>query len=94
MEFDKKLGVIDYQGSKIQAIQNLINDLNTEIGQPKYAWKNLEDTVSLAEQIQEIADVLKEDTIIVSIVAGKSIAFIQEGLGGKARKIVIGRAHV
>lgn len=59
MEYDTKLGVIDYQGSKIQAIQNLINDLNTEIGQPKYAWKNLEDTVSLAEQIQEIADVLK-----------------------------------
>lgn len=59
MNYNKKPGVIEYQGSKIQAIQNLINDLNTKVGQPKYAWKNLEDTVSLAEQIQEIADVLK-----------------------------------
>lgn len=44
--------------------------------------------IFLGQVLAEIADVLKEDTIIVSIVAGKSIAFIQEGLGGKARKIV------
>lgn len=59
IEYDENLSVIKYEGSKLKAIQNLIDKLNTTIGQPKYTWKNLEDTVSLAEQIQEIADVLK-----------------------------------
>ena len=44
--------------------------------------------IFLPEVMEEIKDVLREDTLIVSIVAGKSIAFMEEGLGGKARKIV------
>lgn len=42
----------------------------------------------LPEVMAEIKDVLREETLIISIVAGKSIAFMEEGLGGKSRKIV------
>jgi len=42
----------------------------------------------LPEVMTEIQDVLREETLIISIVAGKSIAFMEEGLGKKARKIV------
>ena len=44
--------------------------------------------IFLAQVLGEIADVVKDNTIIVSIVAGKSIDFIVQGMGGKARKIV------
>ena len=44
--------------------------------------------IFLAQVLEEIADVVKEDTLIISIVAGKSIDFITQKMGGKARKIV------
>ncbi len=44
--------------------------------------------IFLAQVLGEITDVVKDNTIIVSIVAGKSIDFIVQGMGGKARKIV------
>ncbi|MBQ9141022.1 MAG: pyrroline-5-carboxylate reductase [Lachnospiraceae bacterium] len=44
--------------------------------------------IFLPEVMAEIQEVLREDTLIISIVAGKSIAFMEEGLGGKCRKIV------
>ncbi|MBQ7774828.1 MAG: pyrroline-5-carboxylate reductase [Lachnospiraceae bacterium] len=44
--------------------------------------------IFLPEVMEEIKDVLREDTLIISIVAGKSIAFMEEGLGGKNRKII------
>lgn len=44
--------------------------------------------IFLPQVLVEIADSVKENTVIVSIVAGKSIDFIQQGMGGKARKIV------
>lgn len=44
--------------------------------------------IFLPEVMKEIQDVLRPETLIISIVAGKSIAFMEEGLGGKARKIV------
>ena len=44
--------------------------------------------IFLSQVLAEIADVVKESTVMVSIVAGKSIAFIQEGLGGNNWKIV------
>ncbi len=44
--------------------------------------------IFLPEVMTEIQDVLRPETLIISIVAGKSIAFMEEGLGGKSRKIV------
>ena len=44
--------------------------------------------VFLPEVLAEIADVVEEDTVMVSIVAGKSIDFIELGMGGKNRKIM------
>lgn len=41
----------------------------------------------LPEVMEEIKNVLRPETVIISIVAGKTIAFIEEGLGG-SRKIV------
>lgn len=38
--------------------------------------------------LEEISDVLRKDTIVVSIVAGKSLAFIAEGLKSNAHKLV------
>ncbi len=43
--------------------------------------------IFLPEVMEEIKDVLREETVIISIVAGKSIAFMEEGLGG-VRKII------
>ena len=51
--------VIKYEGLRVQEAQQLIDKLATKVGQPKYTWKNLEDTVSLAEQLKDIADALK-----------------------------------
>lgn len=42
----------------------------------------------LPQVMEEIKDVLREETVIISIVAGKSIAFMEEGLGGDKRKII------
>ncbi len=44
--------------------------------------------IFLPEVLEEIKDCLREETVIVSIVAGKSIKYITEGLGDKARKII------
>lgn len=44
--------------------------------------------IFLPEVMEEIQKVLRQETLIISIVAGKSIAFMEEGLGGNARKIV------
>ena len=44
--------------------------------------------IFLPEVLAEIADSVKENTVMVSIVAGKSIDFIQQGMGGKNRKII------
>lgn len=44
--------------------------------------------IFLTEVMEEIKEVLREETLIISIVAGKSIAFMEEGLGGKNRKII------
>ena len=44
--------------------------------------------IFLPEVLAEITDVVKENTVMVSIVAGKSMDFIQQGMGGKSRKIV------
>lgn len=44
--------------------------------------------IFLPQVMAEIADIIKENTVIVSIVAGKSIDFIKQGMGGKSRKIV------
>ena len=44
--------------------------------------------IFLPQVLAEIADAVKENTVIVSIVAGKSIDFITQAMGGKARKIV------
>ena len=44
--------------------------------------------IFLPQVLAEIADAVKENTVIVSIVAGKSIDFIKQGMGGKERKIV------
>lgn len=44
--------------------------------------------IFLPEVLAEIADVVKENTVMVSIVAGKSIDFITQAMGGKARKII------
>lgn len=44
--------------------------------------------IFLPEVMEEIKDILRPETLIISIVAGKSIAFMEEGLGGKSRKIV------
>lgn len=44
--------------------------------------------VFLPEVLQEIGSVVRQDTVIVSIVAGKSIDFIQKGLGRTDCKIV------
>ncbi len=44
--------------------------------------------IFLPQVLAEITGVVKESTVMVSIVAGKSLAFIQEGLGGNNRKIV------
>ena len=44
--------------------------------------------IFLPEVLEEIKEAVRENTVIVSIVAGKTIAFITEGLGGKNRKIV------
>ncbi len=44
--------------------------------------------IFLPQVLTEICESVKENTVIVSIVAGKSIAFIQEGMGGRERKIV------
>lgn len=43
--------------------------------------------IFLPEVMAEIKDVLRAETVIISIVAGKSISFMEEGLGG-TRKIV------
>ncbi len=44
--------------------------------------------IFLPEVMEEIQNVLRQETLIISIVAGKSIAFMEDGLGGNARKIV------
>lgn len=48
--------------------------------------------IFLPEVMEEIKSSLREETVIVSIVAGKTIAFLEEGLGscdnGRNRKIV------
>lgn len=44
--------------------------------------------IFLPQVLAEIADAVKENTVIVSIVAGKSIDFIKHGMSGKERKIV------
>lgn len=44
--------------------------------------------IFLPEVMTEIKEVLRPETLIISIVAGKTIGFLEEGLGGKARKIV------
>ncbi len=44
--------------------------------------------IFLPEVLEEIKDAVREETVIVSIVAGKSIAYITEYLGGKERKII------
>ena len=51
--------VIKFEGSEIQNIQKSIDKLAEKVGEKKYSWKNLKNTVSLAEQLQDIADALK-----------------------------------
>jgi len=44
--------------------------------------------IFLQEVIDEIRDVLREDVVIVSIVAGRTLDYLQSALGGDKRKIV------
>lgn len=56
MEFDKKPNIIKYQGSKLQVMQNLTDDLAEKMGKSKFNWKNinLEKQISLAEVFDEL----------------------------------------
>ena len=60
MEYDTKPNVIKFEGSKLQAAQQLIDQLRVTLGQPKYdKWStNLDDNVTLAETLDELVDAL------------------------------------
>lgn len=66
MEYDKKPNLIKYQGSKLQVMQNLTDQLAEKMGKSKFEWKNvnLEKQVSLAEVFDELTknlDILGQD---------------------------------
>lgn len=67
MEYDKKTNVIKYQGSKLQVMQQLTDQLAEKMGKSHlitWTTKNLENNVSLAEVFNELTtnlDILEED---------------------------------
>ena len=67
MEYDKKPNVIKYEGSKLQVMQQLTDQLAAKMGKNDlitWTTKNLEDNVSLAEVFNELTtnlDILGKD---------------------------------
>ena len=71
MEFDKKPNVIKFQGSKLQVMQQLTDQLAVKMGKSKFNWENdnLKKNVSLAEAFNELTknlDILGEDYVSVA----------------------------
>ena len=69
MEYDKKPNIIKYQGSKLQVMQQLTDQLAEKMGKSHlitWTTKNLEDNVSLAEVFNELTtnlDILGKDYV-------------------------------
>lgn len=61
MEYDKNPAVIKFEGSKLQAAQQLIDELRVKLEQPKYnKWTtNLDDNVSVTDIFDELVEGLK-----------------------------------
>ena len=71
MEFDKKPNIIKFEGSKLQVMQQLTDQLAVKMGKSKFNWKNdnLKKNVSLAEVFNELTknlDILGEDYVSVA----------------------------
>ena len=71
MEFDKKPNVIKFEGSKLQVMQQLTDQLAIKMGKEKFNWKNdnLKSNVSLAEAFNELTknlDILGKDYVSVA----------------------------
>lgn len=71
MEYDKKPNVIKFEGSKLQVMQQLTDELAVKMGKNKFEWKygDLKKNVSLAEAFDELTqnlDILGEDYTISS----------------------------
>lgn len=60
MEYDKSPAVIKFEGSKLQATQQLIDELRVKLEQPKYnKWTtDLDDNVSVTDIFDELVDAL------------------------------------
>lgn len=69
MEYDKKPNVIKYEGSKLQVMQQLTDQLAAKMGKSDlitWTTKNLESNVSLAEVFNELTtnlDILGQDYV-------------------------------
>lgn len=71
MEFDKKPNIIKFEGSKLQVMQQLTDQLAVKMGKSKFNWENdnLKKNVSLAEAFNELTknlDILGKDYISVA----------------------------
>ena len=71
MEFDKKPNVIKFEGSKLQVMQQLTDQLAVKMGKSKFNWENddLKKNVSLAEVFNELTknlDILGEEYVSVA----------------------------
>lgn len=71
MEFDKKPNIIKFEGSKLQVMQQLTDQLAVKMGKSKFNWKNddLKKNVSLAEAFNELTknlDILGEDYVSIA----------------------------
>ena len=71
MEFDKKPNVIKFEGSKLQVMQQLTDQLAVKMGKSKFNWENddLKKNVSLAEIFNELTknlDILGKDYVSVA----------------------------
>ena len=71
MEFDKKPNIIKFEGSKLQVMQQLTDQLAIKMGKEKFNWENdnLKKNISLAEAFNELTknlDILGKDYISVA----------------------------
>lgn len=71
MEFDKNPNIIKFEGSKLQVMQQLTDQLATKMGKEKFNWKNdnLKKNISLAEAFNELTknlNALGEDYVSVA----------------------------
>lgn len=71
MEYDTKPNVIKFEGSKLQVMQQLTDQLAVKMGKSKFNWENdnLKKNVSLAEAFNELTknlDILGKDYISVA----------------------------